>query len=130
MRYSFVILGLAGIALAACEQLPTPIYASAAPAGATPGGTTASTPLTVLPGQITLLVATSAQLTTNAPAALQSQVQWRSLEPAIAAVNTGGVVTALSAGTAIVQARFAFDTTQVATSLVTVIAPTAPGTGG
>lgn len=116
------ILVAVGIALTGCDQLPTPILASTAPTSGTP----VTTPLAIVPSQAQLVLGTTMQLTTNASAALQSQLQWQSFQPAIAAVTPAGVVTALSAGTAVVQARFAFDTTQAATATITVVGPPAP----
>lgn len=118
---SVLILLAAGVLLAGCDQLSTPILASSAP-----GGNGASTRLAITPAQAQLVVGATLQLTTNASAALQPQVQWQSFQPAIAAVNASGVVTAIAAGTAVVEARFAFDTTQAATTAITVIGPTTP----
>lgn len=130
MRHSILFIGVSALLLAGCDQLRTPLLASSAPAGGPGGNGGMTAPLAIFPTQVQLVVGGTAQLTSNAPTTLQSQVQWRSLQPAIAAVSPAGVVTAVAVGTAFVQARFAFDTTQTATATITVIGPPTSGTGG
>jgi hypothetical protein len=94
------------------------------PAGGDTGTTSPSTGrLAVIPNRVQLAIGSSYQLTTNAPFGSESRVQWRSLNPGIAAVTPGGVVTALGAGTASIMARYSFDTTITALATVTVVGP-------
>jgi hypothetical protein len=78
--------------------------------------------LVVSPSFIQLAAASTAQLSTNAPSNLVSQVRWTSLQPAIASVSQTGLVTTLIAGTATVVARYVFDTTNVASATIVVTA--------
>ena len=71
----------------------------------------------------------SLRMMTNAPQALQSQVQWNSLQSTVATISPSGLVTAIRAGTTTIVARYAFDTTRVATAIVTVTGTTTTGTG-
>jgi hypothetical protein len=93
------------------------------------GGGSATT-LKVFPSSIQLPVGTTAQLSTNAPFTLLNQVQWVALQPTIASVTTSGTVGTLSPGVATIVARYAFDTTQFATSTITVLGPSIPTTTG
>jgi uncharacterized protein YjdB len=87
--------------------------------GSTPGSTT----LRVIPNRVQLAIGASYQLVTDAPFGLESRVQWRSLNPATAAVTPGGVVTGVAVGTATIVARYSFDTTASATATVVVFGP-------
>ena len=145
MRLHPLITLLAAAALVtACDQAATPTIAglgggtgpvsTGGGAGGSNGGTST---LSVQPNQVQLLVGGSVQLSTNAPLALQSQVQWSSLAPAVVAVSPSGLATAIAPGTAVIVARYAFDTTQAGSATITVVgSPTVPtggttaGTGG
>lgn len=138
MRLHPVITLLAAAALVtACDQGAAPTIAGlgggtgpVSTGGGGGGSNGGASTLTVQPNQVQLLVGSSVQLSTNAPFALQSQVQWSSLAPAIVAVSPTGLVTAIAPGTAVVVARYAFDTTQAGSSTITVVGtPTVP-TGG
>lgn len=107
------------IATAACEQARTPTIAGIAGTPSSPNGSEVA--LQTSPGQAQLVVGSTVQLRTNAPLALLNQIQWQSSNPAVAAVDPFGLVTALTPGTAIVRARYAFDTTQVASTAITVV---------
>ena len=102
-------------ALAGCGAAASPTIA-----GLGGGNTTKGSSLAISPNQVQLLVHATAQLTTNAPANLQSQVQWSSQPTTIASISPSGLVTALAPGTATVTARYASDTTNVATATVVV----------
>ncbi len=127
MQRAALILGVCAALCAGCDGLAHPIIATA-PGGAQTG-TPTSTPLQVLPASVQLAIGTTVQLRTNATADQQGQLEWTSLAPQIAAVNAAGVVTGLAPGTATIRVRFAFDTTRVAFSVVTVTG-TAPGSTG
>jgi uncharacterized protein YjdB len=121
-RLSLIGFGLCALALSACDYRTTPRIAVLGPAAdtvSTPGGTT----LTVIPNRVQLAIGSSYQLATDAPFGLESRVQWRSLNPGIAAVTPGGVVTGVAAGTATIRARYSFDTTAAATATVVVFGP-------
>ena len=129
MRAQPIMLGVCAATLtclAACNQATEPMLTIIPTV--TNGGSagTGSPTLQVFPNAIQLPVGSSAQLSTNAPLALQNQVQWRALQPSIASVSTSGTVSAFSPGVATVIARYAFDTTQAASTTVTVIGPSIP----
>jgi hypothetical protein len=128
---------LVGGLLAACDQAATPTIAGLGggtgpiTGGGTTGGSTGNTAsITVLPNQVQLIVGGSVQMSTNAALALQSQVQWSSLQPAIVAVSPSGLATAIAPGTAVIVARFAFDTTQAGSATITVVGTPPVVTGG
>lgn len=125
-------LSSAAAVLAACDQAGAPRIAGLGGTAASSGSdTTGASPLVVSPGQVQLPVGTTFQLSTNAPASLQNQLQWVSLQPSIAGVSTSGLVSALSPGTATIVARYAFDTTRVATATIDVVGTsTTDGTTG
>lgn len=138
--HPLITLILAGSALAACDQATTPTIAGlgggTGPVGGggnTGGSNGTATSITVLPNQAQLIVGGSVQLSTNAPLALQSQIQWSSLQPTVVAVSPSGLATGVAPGTAVVVARFAFDTTRTGSATITVIGPppvtTTPTTG-
>lgn len=134
--HPLITLMLAASALAACDLSTSPTIAGlgggtgpiggGGTTGGSTGGTTSS--ITVLPNQAQLVVGGSVQLSTNAPLALQSQIQWGSLQPTIVAVSPSGLATAVAPGSAVIVARFAFDTTQTGSATITVIGGTT-GTG-
>lgn len=122
-RILFLGAAVLGV-IVACEQSQSPMIAGIADA---PNARTGSQPaLQTFPDQAQLIAGSSLQLRTNAPLALLNQVQWQSTDPAVAAVNPYGVVDALTPGTTIVRARYASDTTQVASTIITVVG-LAPG---
>jgi len=69
------------------------------------------------------------QFSTNAPLTLQNRVEWSSLASDIVTVSPTGLVNAVGLGTAIITARYSFDTTRVAKATVIVNGPNT-GTGG
>ena len=133
-RRILLVLGVsAAVSLAACTEATEPMLGMIPSATAGSGGgsgTGSATTLKVFPSSIQLPVGTTAQLSTNAPLSLLNQVQWVALQPTIASVSTSGTVGTLSPGVAIIVARYAFDTTQVATSTITVLGPSIPTTTG
>lgn len=117
-------------AISACDQSHTPMLAGveSPPAG---GSQNSGTPaLRVFPDAAQITVGATVQLQTNAPIALQNRVQWRSSNPAIAVVTTSGTVTGFAPGSTTIQARYAFDTTNVALSAITVLGVGTAGTTG
>jgi hypothetical protein len=114
-----LILGAAAL-LAACDQSGTSILAGL---GVTAAG---NAPLVITPNQLTLNVGGTAQLSTNAPLSLQNQVQWSSLESTIVTISPSGSIDAVGPGTATITARYATDTTNVASATVTVTGTTTP----
>jgi hypothetical protein len=119
---SLIGFALCALMVGACDYRATPRFGGLAPASDTAGSIT-TTPLSVIPNRVQLAIGSSFQLTTDAPFGFETRVQWRSLQPSIAAVTPSGVVTALAAGTATVTARYSFDTTTVAIATVSVIGP-------
>jgi uncharacterized protein YjdB len=120
----FILFGIACclvLAATGCDQATSPRLANLL------RGTVGQTgSLQVLPNHVQVVTGQTFQLQTNAPLSLANQVQWASSQPAIAAVNTSGVVTGLFPGTATITARFAFDTTQAASATVTVLGIAGP----
>lgn len=113
-----LILGAA--ALLACDQSGAFTLAGL---GTTAAGNAA---LVISPNKVTLSVGGAAQLSTNAPLNLQTQVQWSSLESTIVTVSPSGLINAVGPGTATVTARFATDTTNVGSATITVTGTTTP----
>lgn len=89
--------------------------------------TSSTTQLVVTPSFVQVAVASTIQLSTNAPGTLASQVRWTSLQSTIASVTQTGRVTTLTAGTATIVARYVFDTTNVASATI-VVTPVGGGT--
>lgn len=118
MRSNFVrsALFIAAIAVSGCDQGVNGFV------GVIGGGATGSR-LQVTPSAAQIAVGQTFAFQTNASLTLANQVQWRSLNSQIATVNNNGVVTGIFPGSATIQARFAFDTTQVASAVVTVVGP-------
>lgn len=110
-------------AIAACDSTAATHIAGVA----TGTSTSAATALAISPSTAAMQVGAQQQLTTNAPLNLQSQVQWRSSQPTVAAVSPTGLVTAVGVGTTQITARFSFDTATVATAAIAVTAATGTG---
>lgn len=131
MRMQSIFALASVLAIAACDATSSPQLASLLGPGGTSGGTNGADTtrqLVISPNVVQLTVGTTFQLSTNAPAAQQSQLQWSSLQPSIATVSQSGLVSAVGAGVATVVARFTFDTTNVATATVVATSPTSPDT--
>jgi uncharacterized protein YjdB len=82
-----------------------------------------TTPLVITPSQLQLAPGTSAQLSTNAPTAVQSQLRWSSSQTAVASVSSTGLVTGFGTGSASITVRYASDTTNVASATIIVSMP-------
>ena len=122
-RLSLIGFGLCALAISACDFRTTPRLGALDPTTGDTGSTPGSTTLRVIPNRVQLAIGASYQLVTDAPFGLESRVQWRSLNPATAAVTPGGVVTGVAVGTATIVARYSFDTTASATATVVVFGP-------
>jgi uncharacterized protein YjdB len=85
--------------------------------GAT-GTTSESAALTVLPTDVQITIGSTTQLSTNA--GTSSSLQWNSSNNNVATVSSTGLVTGRSVGTATITVRFAADTTNAATSTISV----------
>ena len=109
-----VVLGLAVSGLSACDDRGS---GNLAGVGGT-GNNTGSAPITLLPTDVQMAVNTTALLSTNA--GISSQLQWISSNNNVATVSSTGLVTARSVGTAVITVRFAADTTNAATSNISV----------
>lgn len=132
MRNPLIIVAAAAVLLAGCEKAIAPTVAGLGGISANPPGNVSSStaPLVITPATTQLRVGATFQFTTNAPTSLQSQVQWGSLESTVATVSPSGLVTAVAVGAATITARYAFDSTRVATATVTVTgSTTTSGTG-
>jgi hypothetical protein len=104
-----MILGMVAL-IAGCDQLASPVFGGV-------GGSTSTSGFVVQPNKVQLTIGGTVQLATTS----QDAIQWSSLSPSVAAVSPSGLVTALTVGTAVIQARSAVDTTQLATSVITVV---------
>jgi hypothetical protein len=111
------------LAIAAC--LATGCEQAVAPTVGSLGGRAASTSstLAISPSTVTVTVGTSVQLSTNAPLAVQNQVEWSSSNTTVATISPTGLLNTFAAGSSVVTARLASDTTQAATAAITVISP-------
>lgn len=121
MRMQSIIAFAAVLAIAACDAATSPKLAGLSGPGGSSGGTNGGNTaqqLVITPNLVQLKVGTTFQLSTNATAAQQSQIQWSSLAPAIVTVTQSGVVSAAASGTATIVARYSFDTTNVATATI------------
>ena len=128
---SFICFAVAALAVGACDYRATPRFGFVAPGGDTTGTSSSTARLNIIPTRVQLAIGSSFQLVTDAPFGLEGRVQWRSSNPSIAAVTPGGVVTGIAIGTTTVTARYAFDTTNVASTTVVVNGPaTGSITGG
>lgn len=116
-----ICLILAFAAVGACGESTNPTIA-----GLGGGKTGAGTSLVISPNSVQLVPGGTAQLSTNAPAASQSQVQWNSRQTTIATISPTGFVTAIAAGTATITAQLTSDTTNIATATVVVTPLTRP----
>lgn len=110
--------------MACGDGLPPTLAGLAPPASGTHSNGTSA--LLVTPNPLSLRVGEAYQLSTNAPLSLQNQVEWNSQQSTIASVSPSGVVNAVGAGIAIVTARYAFDTTNVASTTINVTGTTSP----
>jgi len=110
-KHRVLTLGLALGALLACDSDGT----LAGLGGGDNGGTTA---LTVLPTDVQITVGSTTQLSTNA--GTSGALQWTSSNNSVASVTGTGRVTGLAVGTATITVRFAADTTNAATSNISV----------
>ena len=115
---------LAFAAIGACGEAANPTVAGLGGGSTTSGSSTSS--LAISPNSVQLVPGATAQLSTNAPAASQSQVQWNSLQTTIATISPTGFVTAVAPGTATITAQLSSDTTHVATATVVVTGLTTP----
>lgn len=123
MRRSMSLSCLVVLTLVACDQGASTLLI---PFGGRTAIGSGNQSLQVVPSAAQIPVGQLAQLQTNAPLSLLNQVQWRSSNPNIAAVNATGGVTGIFPGIATITARFAFDTTQAATATVTVLGVVTP----
>lgn len=132
MRIPHVILAsMAALALAACDQTTSRLAGIGATTGSGSGNNGGGvSSLFISPNRVQLLVGGTFQLGTNAPFSLQNQVQWNSLQSTIVLVSPSGLVTGVAPGTATVTARYAFDTTRVASATVIVTGTTTGGNTG
>jgi uncharacterized protein YjdB len=133
MRTSHLLLAsIAVLLLAACDQTSTRIAGIGGTTALDTGNNTGGgvTALSISPNRVQLLVGGTVQLSTNAPFSLQNQVQWGSLQSTVAVISPSGLVTGVAPGTATVTARYAFDTTRVASATIVVTGTTTGGSTG
>ena len=83
----------------------------------------AVTSVSVAPSTASIAVAATRQLTASAlPVEAAQNVTWSSATPGVATVNSSGLVTAVSVGSAVITAKSVSDPTKTATSTITVTA--------
>ena len=79
--------------------------------------------VSVAPATASIAVAATRQLTASAlPVTAGQNVTWSSATPGVATVSAGGLVTGVSAGTAVITAKSVSDPTKTATATITVTA--------
>ena len=79
--------------------------------------------VSVAPTTASIVVAATRQLTASAlPVEAAQNVTWSSATPGVATVNSSGLVTAVSVGSAVITAKSVSDPTKTATSTITVTA--------
>lgn len=127
MRMQSIFALAATVAIAACDASANARLAGLNGPGGTSGGVDTTTPLSISPSLVQMTVGTTFQLSSNAASAQQSQVQWSSLNTAIATVSQTGLISAIAPGVTTIVARFSFDTAKVATTNVVVSSPATPG---
>ena len=76
--------------------------------------------LIMSPTNIEMVIGQEAQLSTNAPDSLLSQLIWTSRNPTIVAVSQTGVVRALATGSASVVAQYSFEPLNSASATIVV----------
>ena len=76
--------------------------------------------LIMSPTNIEMAIGQEAQLSTNAPDSLLSQLIWTSRNPTIVAVSQTGVVRALATGSASVVAQYSFEPLNSASATIVV----------
>lgn len=106
-----LLLGFAFAGLVACDD-----SATLAGLGNTGGSNNAA--LTLLPTDVQMTVGSTTQLSTNA--GTSTQLQWLSSNNNVATVSSTGVVTGRGVGTATITVRFTTDTTNTASSNISV----------
>ena len=115
MRKNLVLLAALSLAgLVACE---TADFGTVAGVNGSNGSNT-TTALTVLPTDVQITVGSNTQLSTNA--GNSTQLAWFTSNSNVATVSSTGLVTGRGVGTATITVRFTTDTTNVATSNVSV----------
>jgi hypothetical protein len=117
MRTVATVTAVAVILLAACDTTTVPTTAAVGSAHAAINGRQA---LVVSPGALTLAVASTFQLNTNAPTTLRNLLQWSSGGSNVASVSPSGGVFGAGTGSATVSVRYSDDTTNVGTATITV----------
>ena len=124
LHHSFILAIGAGALVACGDGLPPTLAGLAPPASGTHSDGTSA--LLVTPNPVSLLVGGAYQLSMNAPLSLQNQVEWNSQQSTVASISPSGVVNAIGVGIAIVTARYAFDTTNVASTTINVTGTASP----
>lgn len=113
------ILALASlVAIAACDATSPQLAGLNGPGGGSGGNNLNVPALVISPSLVQMSVGTTFQLSTNAASENRSQIQWTSLNPAIATVSQTGLITAIGAGVTSVVARYTFDTNNAATATI------------
>jgi hypothetical protein len=116
-KLRFLSLALAVAATTSCETSTNPVIATLHE----PVRRDVFFPLVISPSAIRITVGTSAQLSVNVRFENFRDVEWVSLNPSVATVDSEGLVTGFSPGFATIRARLLFDVTNVATAVVEVV---------
>jgi hypothetical protein len=116
--HTVIALSFAVALLAACDTDRAPTIAgigSGTTSSASSGGQIA-----VTPSNAQIVLGGRVQLAVNVPAPLPTQVEWISLNPAVATVNSSGLVTGSGIGNATIRVRLVSDTSNNASASVLV----------
>jgi len=82
--------------------------------------------LVISPLAIEMVIGQEAQISTNAPDSLLSQLIWSSRNPTIAAVSQTGVVRALAVGSASIVVQYSFEPLNSASATIVINPPPQP----
>jgi len=118
MRIKSLLVGAVVVALVGCNLAEPPTIAGLfGPASI--NGLNAPQ-LVVSPTNIQMNLGQEAQVSTNAPDSLVSQLIWTSRNPAIVSVSQTGVVRGLAIGSASVVVQYSFDPVNSASATIVV----------
>jgi hypothetical protein len=124
MRVKLLLAGAVLAAVVGCNLAEPPTIAGLFGPSSING--LAAPQLIVSPTEIQMTVGAEAQISTNAPDSLLSQLIWTSRNPTIVAVSQTGQVRALATGSASVVVQYSFEPLNSASATIVVNSPPQP----
>jgi hypothetical protein len=118
MRIKTLLAGAVVVALIGCNLAEPPTIAGLFGPASING--LSAPQLVVSPTVILMTVGQEAQISTNAPDSLLSQLIWTSRNPTIVSVSQTGVVRGLAIGSASVVVQYSFDPLNTASATITI----------